>query len=214
MPRSYDALFALRVRSPRVELRAPTDDDLAALLEVARAGVHDPAVMPFAVAWTDLQGDAFDEGFWAYYRDARASWSPARWNLPLAVVVEGAPVGVQSLGAVDFASRRMVDTGSWLGLAHQGRGFGAEMRAAVLHLAFEGLGALAAETGALEGNAASQRVTERLGYAPHGERVVSPRGAPVRERRFRLEREAWIRLRRSDIELIGLDGCAGLFGTG
>lgn len=214
MPRSYDALFALRVRTPRVVLRAPTDDDLDALLEVARAGVHDPAVMPFVVPWTDLTGSAFDEGFMGYYQHAREAWSPERWSLPLAVLLDGAAVGVQSLGAVDFSSRRTVDTGSWLGLAFQGRGLGAEMRAAVLHLAFEGLGALAAETGALEGNAASQRVTERLGYAPHGERVVSPRGAPVRERRFRLEHEAWIRLRRSDIELIGLDGCAGLFGTG
>ncbi|MEZ4393596.1 MAG: GNAT family N-acetyltransferase [Polyangiales bacterium] len=213
MSRSYDALFALRVRTPRLELRAPTDDDLDALLAVARAGVHDPAVMPFVVPWTDLTGSAFDEGFMGYYQHARETWSPERWSLPLAVVVEGAAVGVQSVGAVRFSERRTVDTGSWLGRAYQGRGLGAEMRRAVLHLAFEGLGALFAETGALEGNAASLRVTERLGYAPHGERVVSPRGAPVRERRFRLEREGWLRVRRDDISLVGLEACAGLFGA-
>jgi hypothetical protein len=52
-------LFALRLRSARLELRSPTDPDLFALLEVARAGVHDPATMPFVIAWTDLRGDAF-----------------------------------------------------------------------------------------------------------------------------------------------------------
>jgi hypothetical protein len=37
------------------------------------------------------------------------------------------------------------------------------MRAAVLFLAFDGLGALAAESGALEGNDASSRVSGKLG---------------------------------------------------
>jgi hypothetical protein len=37
------------------------------------------------------------------------------------------------------------------------------MRAAVLFLAFDGLGAVAAESGALEGNDASSRVSGKLG---------------------------------------------------
>ncbi len=55
-------------------------------------------------------------------------------------------------------------SGSWLTASAQGRGIGVEMRAAVLHLAFAGLGALEALTSAWEDNVASQRVSLRLGY--------------------------------------------------
>jgi hypothetical protein len=48
---------------------------------------------------------------------------------------DGAPIGIQSLSATGFAVDRTVETGSWLGAASQGRGLGAEMRAAVLELA-------------------------------------------------------------------------------
>ena len=56
-------LFDLRLRTPRLVLRSPGDDDLFALLEVARAGVHDADQMPFAVAWTDLAPPAFERSF-------------------------------------------------------------------------------------------------------------------------------------------------------
>jgi hypothetical protein len=46
-------LFGLRLRTPRLELRLPTDDELVELRELAHAGVHPPDEMPFAVAWTD-----------------------------------------------------------------------------------------------------------------------------------------------------------------
>ena len=73
-------LFGLVLRSARLELRSPTDDDLPALLEVARAGIHDPATMPFAVAWTDLRGDAFDQGFLQFHWGTRASWKVEAWS--------------------------------------------------------------------------------------------------------------------------------------
>ena len=47
---------------------------------------------------------------------------------------------------------RSVATGSWLGLRHQGHGIGKEMRAAVLHFAFAGLGAIEALSGAWDDN--------------------------------------------------------------
>jgi RimJ/RimL family protein N-acetyltransferase len=40
----------------------------------------------------------------------------------------------------DFAVLREVHTGSWLGQRYQGQGLGTEMRSAVLHLGFAGLG--------------------------------------------------------------------------
>ena len=46
-------LFGLVLRTPRLELRLPSLERLAELGELAAEGVHDPAVMPFFVAWTD-----------------------------------------------------------------------------------------------------------------------------------------------------------------
>jgi hypothetical protein len=42
-------LFGLSLSSPRLQLRIVRDDDIPALLEAVYAGVHDAAVMPFAV---------------------------------------------------------------------------------------------------------------------------------------------------------------------
>jgi len=206
-------LFELRVRTPHLELRVPTDEDLLALLDLARAGVHEPEVMPFRVPWTDLPSPEFERSFLRYMWGTRASWIPTSWDLPLAVVRDGLPLGVQELAASDFPTRRTVGTGSWLGRRHQRQGVGTEMRAAVLFLAFEGLGALAAESAALEGNDASARVSERLGYRPNGESLVAPRGLPVVERRYRLTRADW-RRGLFPVEVEGLDACLGMFEVG
>ena len=47
-------LFGLVLRTPRLELRVPSLEQLAGLAELADEGVHDPAAMPFLVPWTDL----------------------------------------------------------------------------------------------------------------------------------------------------------------
>ncbi len=207
-------LFDLRVRTARLELRAPTDADLLELLDVARAGVHDPKVMPFKVAWTDLPSPEFERGFLRFFWGTRASWAPADWHLPLAVAFEGRLVGVQDVRASDFATSRTVETGSWLGRVFQGRGVGTEMRAAVLFLAFEGLGALAAETAAARDNPASLGVTRKLGYLPAGEDfTVAPRGVPVVHQRSALTRENW----RPDlypVSIENLEPCLPMFGIG
>jgi len=103
--------------------------------------------MPFDYPWTDASGDAFEDGFLKFFRSARETWSVDAWKLPLAVVLDGQPVGVQEVRATDFATAKTVETGSWLGLEWQGRGIGTEMRAAVLALAFEGLGVVPREVG-------------------------------------------------------------------
>ncbi|HEX4528130.1 MAG TPA: hypothetical protein VIA11_01855, partial [Acidimicrobiia bacterium] len=45
-------LFGLRVRTPRLELRYPTDDDYQAVVALAAEGIHDRDTMPFYVPWT------------------------------------------------------------------------------------------------------------------------------------------------------------------
>lgn len=205
-------LAGLRVRTPRLELAYPTDELLAQLVDVAAGGVHDRAEMPFLTAWTDRPPGEFERGFLQYHWGRRAEWSVEDWELELAVVVAGRAVGVQGMLAKSFPVVLEVGTGSWLGQSWQGAGIGREMRAAVLHLAFDGLGAEQATTGAFEDNHASLAVTRALGYRPDGEVWRSRRGQRVRECRFRMSRADWLRHRRTDIELVGLAACREMFG--
>ena len=56
MPSSWWPLAGLRLRTPALELRWPSLADLDALAGLAEAGLHDPAVQPFSVEWTDVPG--------------------------------------------------------------------------------------------------------------------------------------------------------------
>ncbi len=53
MPDAQWPLFDLRVRTPRLEIRLPTDTDLYRLNELTDLGVHEPSAMPFTNPWTD-----------------------------------------------------------------------------------------------------------------------------------------------------------------
>ncbi len=206
-------LFALRVRTPRLELRPPTDDDLDEMCELVTAGVHDPARMPFNNAWTDAERPQLQRSALQFHWRVRSSLTVEDWHVPFGVWERGRLVGQQDVLAARFRLLRTVATGSWVGLAHQGRGIGTEMRSAVLHLAFAGLGAVRAETGAFEDNAASLAVTRSLGYRPNGDEVRPQRDRPGRQLRFTLHRQDWERRRRDDIEIDGLEACAPLLGV-
>jgi RimJ/RimL family protein N-acetyltransferase/predicted GNAT family acetyltransferase len=169
-------LARLRLRTPRLELRVPTRAEARRLFAVAEAGIHDADVMPFEIPWTD-QLDEVD--FVAY------STASTPDSIRFTVFLDGAPVGVQGL---DFHSG-WVTTGSWLGVDHQGRGLGTEMRAAVLTYAFGVRGAKVARSGAIEGNPQSLGVSRKLGYDVVGAHVVSPRGEPLEHTDVELRRE-------------------------
>jgi hypothetical protein len=55
MPDTQWPLFDLRVRTPRLEIRFPTDADLYRLNELADLGIHEPSAMPFSIPWTDTR---------------------------------------------------------------------------------------------------------------------------------------------------------------
>jgi hypothetical protein len=86
-------LFGLRLRTPHLELRLPTDDDLLELARVARTGVMDEGQRFFGVPWNELQSPAFERQFLLHWWSTRGGWSPASWNLGMAVAVEGQPIG-------------------------------------------------------------------------------------------------------------------------
>ena len=206
---NLEALYELRLWTPRLELRVPTADELDTLFEVAAAGIHPPDVMPFAVAWTDnLTRDRFVD----YHRQSLESWSPQAWTFDLGTWTDGVLVGVQGIGAKGFAESRTVATGSWLGVPHQGRGVGTEMRAAVIELAFRHLGAKAVTSGAFETNLASRRVSEKLGYRVVGHETKSPRGTPQPHVLLRLERADWPGA-PFPVAVEGIEPCLQLFGA-
>lgn len=206
-------LFGLRLETDRLEMRPPTDDDLVALAETAAAGVHDPATMPFSTPWTDTEPEALPRHFLQHHWKVRAELTPQRWCVPLGVWCNGEAVGVQDVVAHGFAARRTVETGSWLGRRHQGRGIGTEMRAAVLRLAFERLGARRAETQAFADNGASQRVTAKLGYRPNGDAIFLRRGTePTRALRYAMDADDWAAQPHDPVTVSGLEPCLPLLG--
>jgi RimJ/RimL family protein N-acetyltransferase len=205
-------LAQLRLQTPRLELRFPSEADLYALAGLAAGAIHDPDVQPFGVAWTDVSPDERARGTLQFHWRQRGAWQPANWSLDLVVVRDGAVVGTQGIGATDFAVVREVHTGSWLGQAHQGQGIGTEMRAAVLHLAFAGLDAEWATSEAFTDNPASQAVSRKLGYTDDGLSRQVSRGKPATMQRFRLDRATWSATHKVPVTIHGLEPCLPMFG--
>ncbi|MFD6991228.1 GNAT family N-acetyltransferase [Streptomyces sp. NPDC059943] len=206
-------LYGLRITTPRLELRLPDLESLSELAAVAAAGVHDEDRMPFSVPWTDASPDERGRATFQHLLGTVAAWTVRDWTLSLAVSCEGTVVGRQDLGATDFAVTGEAHTGSWLGQTNQGRGIGTEMRAAALHLAFEGLGARYLTSSAMTDNSRSLRVSEKLGYRPDGLATVSVRGAARTQLRLRLNRAGWEAHRTVPVELHGLEPSLALFGV-
>ena len=201
----------LVLRTPRLELRPDDDEGLFELVEVAYRGVHPPEQMPFLIPWTDADPAYLGRGTLQYFWSQRAALAPQRWSVHFLVRVDGRVVGVQSVTAIDFGVVREIQTGSWLGSAHQRQGIGTEMRAAVLQFAFDHLGALRARTKAFEDNAASSRVSARLGYRVDGSATVARRGEPAQLIRLTLERGRFVRPEWT-VQAAGVAGCLALLG--
>jgi RimJ/RimL family protein N-acetyltransferase len=205
-------LFDLRIRTPLLELRYATDELLLELAGVA-ADVITPGAMPFEEGATFYDLTSAGRRRWlAGQWSARSRTSPEWWVLVFAVIVDGRAVGTQEITAANFKAVRTVSSFSWLTRSHQGRGLGREMREAVLHLAFEGLGAQRAESEAFEDNAASRGVSLAAGYEPDGTTWAARGGSAAPMTRFRLTRDAWLKRRRNDIEFSGLAPCLPLLG--
>jgi RimJ/RimL family protein N-acetyltransferase len=184
-----------------LELRLPAEAELPAFNELVAAGIHPPDEMPFGIAWTDQPSPARERSSYQFWMSTRANWRPDDWNLTLGVWSDDSPVGFQDLVGHEFASLRVVRTGSWLGQPFQGRGLGKLMRQAVLALAFDHLGAEVAESEAFLDNPASNRVSLAIGYEPNGFGQLAPRGAPRQTQRFRLTRDGWRSRPRPEVQV-------------
>ena len=186
----------LVLRTPRLELRPDDDAGLDELVAEAYRGVHPPAEMPFGEPWTDADPRYLGRGMLQHFWAERAALHPDGWAVHFLVRYGGRVVGTQKLGARDFAITREVDTGSWIGLRHQGKGLGTEARAAVVLFAFDHLGAVTARSSAFADNVRSHRVSRRLGYSLDGSETLARRGRPAEHVRLvvtpqTLVRPAW-----------------------
>lgn len=204
---SFFPVWAVRLRTPRLELRPAREAEVLDLIELSGCGVHDPDTMPFVVPWTDTPSPERERGTLQHYLGCWAGMSPQAWRLPFAAYAGDDCVGTQTLLAEDFGGRSTIETGSWLGSRHQGLGYGKEMRSAALRLAFDGLRAHRAVTGAFEDNQASLGVTRALGYRTNGDTLRARRGRPARVLNFVMDRADWpgSAAARVPVELEGMD---------
>ena len=205
-------LFGLRIRSEHLVLRLTTDDEILALIDVARDGIHPPDEMPFGVAWSLLPSPEFERSSVQHHWLMRATWTPDDWSLNLMAEREGEPIGAQSIRGRSFAVHRTVDTGSWIARDWQGQGLGKEMRSAVLAFAFDGLGARVATSESFLDNAASNGVSRSVGYEEDGRGALAPQGVSRETQRFRMTVEAWRSRPLPTIDIEGLDACREMFG--
>ena len=128
------------------------------------------------------------------------------------VFVDGQPAGQQDLTGSEFDVFGTVESTSWVSTKVRRQGIGTEMRSAVLHLAFDGLGAVEAHSEGAVDNVGSNAVSERFGYEPNGLAWATHQGKPVLGQQWRLDRETWRARRRSDITMSGVSDCRRTLG--
>lgn len=208
-------LFGLRIDASPLTLRVPDDGDLGALCQLALAGIHPPETMPFSVPWTDLASPQFERSFLQHHWRGRADFAQKTFDLHFVVMVDGEIVGLQSLhrrGSAPSEMQLRFETGSWLGLAHQRRGIGKVMRAAVVAFAFEYLRADVITSGAFVDNVASQRVSIAAGYELVRTDTILRRNVSAPHLFYELTRHRWERTRADDgIVVTGWDECRSMF---
>jgi RimJ/RimL family protein N-acetyltransferase len=205
-------LLDIRVTTLALELRGATDellDQLAGLVRSGKTHAHpapydDP--MSFYETDPDLRVAKWLRAIWR----GRGKVEPEYWRLYFVVMVDGRPVGEQTLTGVKFSTLGTASTFSWLSVDQRGQGLGREMREAVLHLAFDGLAAKEASSDAFVDNLGSNAISQNLGYDPNGSDWATRQGEPALLNRWRLTRDSWERRRRDDIQLHNLEACRAL----
>lgn len=204
----------VRITTPRLALVGAADEVLEQLAPLVRAGkaTSDPPPWDDPSSFYEADPDRRVQGWMRGVWRGRGTVEPDRWRLHFAVVLDGAPIGMQDLIGAEFATFGSVESSSWLSTDLRGQGLGSEARAAILHLAFAGLGATEAHSEAAVNNDASNAISERLGYERNGTSWATHQGAPVLGQRWLLSREAWESRRRDDITIDNLEPCLETLG--
>ncbi len=204
-------LFGLEIQAGPLVLRPMTE---AWAMELARdvpADLEMDPGMPLLTGASEARGRQVVtlQRYWTAY----GTWSVEAWRLPFAVFHGDDLIGEQTLEGTKFPLVREVDSASFLRLEARGKGFGKEMRRAILALAFGPMRAESAISGAWHDNHASLGVSRAMGYEPNG-RARHAHGDTVSELvNVRLSREKWERSGLAEgVEIRGFDPCRELFG--
>jgi len=110
------------------------------------------------------KGDA--ESFIAYCMSELEGY----YYFAIVLKAESKVIGGVSLDRINEAQGIAGGGGIWINEAYHGRGYGTEAFGARIAFAFETLGLRRLENGFFEGNTASQKMQERLGYVIEGKR--------------------------------------------
>lgn len=205
-------LTQLTIMTPDLVLRVPDDELLDDLVHLAGQGVHPPDTIVFPQPWATGTPDEVARNVLRNHWWARANWSSGNWRLHLtAVHRDGYVIGQQNLSARDFATTREARTGFWVGLRYHNRGYGTQMRAAALHLAFA-LGAERVTSTTFADNGPSHRVSAKFGYTPNGIRRVAVNGQLIHAHELVITGEQWTAQENSGISVRGLEPCRTMFG--
>lgn len=199
----------LVLRTPRLELRPDDDAGLLGLVDEVHRGIHPPEEMPFTFPWTDQPKDVLGRNVLQFYWNQRAAVAPGKWTVNFLIRLDGEVIGSQGISASDFAVTGSVRTGSWLGMRHQGKGLGTEMRAAVLVFAFDHLDAREALSDAWVDNPASLGVSRKLGYRENGSAWESRREQPASLLQLAVQPADFVRPEWT-LAVSGLEGCLPL----
>ena len=190
MAHRYWPLFDLRIDTPDLTLRPMTEADLPVLADLLPDDVElDPAATRYAKVDERLaRGIVVHQGYWK----AHGTWRPEAWRVSFVVRAADRILGAQELEGNDFPTLRTVDSASFLISSARGRGYGKQMRRAVLALAFGPMDAQAAITSAWHDNHASLGVSRALGYQPNGESLHARGGSADVMMHMRLPRAGWL----------------------
>jgi RimJ/RimL family protein N-acetyltransferase len=205
------ALAHLRFTLGALSLQYVQPEHAAALGEILAADLLPPEQRYFIPGLFRSLADTPEQtsrNVVAYHRQVQKETGPDRWDLPLALVLEGRVVGSQALHAVEFPDRGEVSSGSYLISQVRGQGLGTLMRAMALEFAFTTLNARAAVTSHAVGNHASGGVSRKLGYELVGYEEEVRYGQSRRIARLRLSRERWREARPpaiAGLSVVGLD---------
>ena len=187
-----DVYSSLQITAGVVTLRAVPWADLESYARLVSDGLFAPGEVPTIGPWYDPD-DLVTSGrrLVGYHLSRWANLTSNDWALDFGIYVDQVLIGRQVMETEEFLRTGAVTTGSFLTPKERGHGYGKQARAAILHLAFDVLGAQLATTAALPNNGASRGVSIALGYSEVGLKTVMNGGRPYEVERFRLERDRW-----------------------
>lgn len=204
-------MFDIRLNTPDLQLRHLTEVDLGSLAAILPEDAEqDPSLTTYH--GLDPAVNRRVRVYQGYWR-ALGSWRPQSWVMAFGVFHNDELVGYQGLEGDDFATLRTVDSSSFLAESVRGRGFGKQMRAAVLTLAFGHLDARFAITSAWTDNHASLAISRSLGYVDNG--VTSHRRGDMAAEmaHLRLTRDQWMASTwPQQVTVSGIEKCLAFLG--